>query len=97
MWNIENQHGSKTRFSTIVNLVTQFFVASVSQYEVSLLLGDTAGQLEVLERAGQSAVATLLRSTLADTGKPDRISGKILIQEGQMNADPYPDSRSFFS
>jgi hypothetical protein len=90
MWNIVNQHGSSTRLFTILNLVTPFFVASASQYEVSLLLGDTAGQLEVLERAGQSALATLLRSTLADTGK-HRIIRKLRIQEGQINTDPYPD------
>ncbi len=73
--------------------MTQFFVASVSQYEVSLLLGDTAGQLEVLERTGQSSLATLLRSTLADTGKPDRI---IYTNFTLLNANPYPDSRPFF-
>jgi hypothetical protein len=58
----------ESRFLFILNLVT-ILCCLPSQYEVSLLLGDTAGQLEVLERAGQSAVATLLRSTLADTGK----------------------------
>ncbi len=39
-----------------------------SQYEVSLLLGDTDGQLEVLERSNQGGLAALLRSSLPRSG-----------------------------
>jgi hypothetical protein len=60
---------------------------------VSLLLGDTAGQLEVLERTGQIALATLLRSTLTGAGKQTEFTQN---SYPPMNADPYPDSSPFF-
>ena len=41
----------------------------ISQYAVCLLVGDTEGQLGVLERAGQTALANLKRSTLGHTGE----------------------------
>ena len=40
-----------------------------SQYAVCLLVGDTEGQLGVLERAGQTALVNLKRSTLGHTGE----------------------------